>query len=86
MLSFLIVFIFKSLQTLIIVRVFLSYVQHDRRHPIIRFIYDLTEPIMIPFRKLLPPINDIDFSPVLVLLMLALLQQLLVNIIRYLPM
>ncbi|MGE5405521.1 MAG: YggT family protein [Candidatus Saccharibacteria bacterium] len=86
MISFLIVFIFRSLQTLIIIRVFLSYVQHDRRNPVIRFIYDITEPIMAPFRKVLPPINEIDFSPVLVLFVLALVQQLLINIIRYLPM
>ena len=46
------------------------------------FLYRLTEPVFQIFRRILPPINGIDVSPILVLLMLGMIEQVLVQISR----
>ncbi len=41
------------------------------------FLRKLTEPVYAPIRKLLPPVNGIDFSPMIVLIALILLRNFL---------
>lgn len=60
---------------LIIVRAFLSFIRHDPKQPVIRFIYDVTEPVMAPFRRFVPAAGGIDFSPILVVLFIQYLVQ-----------
>ncbi|MEX0618258.1 MAG: YggT family protein [Pseudohongiellaceae bacterium] len=42
-------------------------------HPILRLIWQLTEPVMAPFRRILPPMGGLDFSPILVFLAIGVL-------------
>jgi len=62
---------------LIIAAVILSWVGARARHPIIPLIYQLTEPVLRPFRKLIPPIGGIDLSPLFALLAIRFLLLLL---------
>lgn len=39
-----------------------------------KFMRDITDPVMAPFSRLIPPIGGIDFSPMLLFLVLGLLQ------------
>lgn len=71
----------RVLSVLIIARVLLSWFQPQGTNPIVQWIYRLTEPIMAPVRNLLPQMGGIDFSPILVLFGLQLLEQLLVNVL-----
>jgi len=73
--------IFEVLIWLIIVRCILSFVRHDPYQPLIRFVYDVTEPIMAPFRRLIPAAGGMDFSPIVVLLALTLLQGLVTRLL-----
>lgn len=52
---------------LILARIVASFLPNiDPHHPIIRFIYNVTEPILAPFRAILPTNRlGIDFSPML---------------------
>lgn len=72
---------FQVLIYLIIGRCILSFVKHDPYNPIIKFVYDVTEPVMAPFRKLLPMGSGIDFSPLLAVLALVLLNKLIIQMI-----
>ena len=45
--------------SLLIIKVLLSWVRHDRNQPIIKFIYDITEPVMKPIYNLVPVIGGI---------------------------
>ena len=54
-------------QIIMIVRVVLSWVPHNRYHPVVQFIYNITEPVLRPVRQVIPPISGIDFSPMIVL-------------------
>ncbi len=73
---------FEVMMWLVVIRCILSFVRHNPYHPIIRFIYDITEPIMAPFRRLLPPAGGIDFSPIIVWMVLMLLRNLVLGILR----
>lgn len=42
--------------------------------PVIRVLYDITEPVMAPFRRLIPPIGGMDLSPILIFILLSLVQ------------
>lgn len=46
-----------------------------------KFLRDITDPVMAPFSRLVPPIGGIDFSPILLFFVLGLLQNLLVGLV-----
>jgi YggT family protein len=54
----------------ILARVLMSWVQIDPYSPLARTIYDLTEPVLAPVRNLLPPAAGLDFSPIIVIILL----------------
>jgi len=53
---------------LIIASVILSWIGGQSRHPAITLVYQLTEPVLAPFRKFIPPIAGIDLSPLFALI------------------
>ena len=53
---------------LIIISVILSWVGARLRHPAIPLVFQLTEPVLRPFRKFIPPIAGIDLSPLFALI------------------
>jgi len=53
---------------LIIATVLLSWIGAQMRHPVIPLVYQLTEPVLSPFRKIIPPIAGIDLSPLFALI------------------
>ncbi|MFE8071292.1 YggT family protein [Marinobacteraceae bacterium S3BR75-40.1] len=50
--------------------IIISWVAPASHHPAIQLLIQLTEPIMRPFRNLLPPMGGLDLSPILVFLVL----------------
>lgn len=65
---------------IIIARAVLSWVSPDPYNPIVRFVHNVTEPVLHPIRRLLPlGFGSIDFSPLVVLLIIIFLQSFLVN-------
>jgi YggT family protein len=53
---------------LIIARVIVSWIANQTRHPIIPLIFQLTEPVLRPFSKLVPPLGGVDLSPLFALI------------------
>lgn len=53
---------------LIIASVILSWIGAQMRHPVIPLVYQLTEPVLAPFRKIIPPIAGLDLSPLFALI------------------
>lgn len=62
---------------LIIARVLVSWIAAQSRHPLIPLIYQLTEPVLRPISRMLPPIGGIDLSPLIALIALRFLLLLL---------
>ncbi|NNF15888.1 MAG: YggT family protein [Gammaproteobacteria bacterium] len=59
---------------LILLRVLMSWLNPDPRNPMVSVLYSLTEPVMAPARRLLPPIGGLDLSPIVVLFAISILQ------------
>jgi YggT family protein len=69
-------------QFILLARVLLSWFPNiDRYNPIVRFLYDVTEPVLRPIRNalagILPQGFPIDLSPLIVLLLLNVVSRLL---------
>lgn len=62
---------------LIIARVIISWIANQSRHPLIPLIYQLTEPVLRPFSRLIPPIGGVDLSPLFALIAIRFLLLLL---------
>jgi len=73
---------FTLLSLAILARVLLSWVRVSPYHPAVQFLYQITEPILAPLRRIIPPIGMIDISPVIALFLLQIIQQVLVAVIR----
>ncbi|MEE4144157.1 MAG: YggT family protein [Halieaceae bacterium] len=54
--------------------IILSWVAAGSRHPAIYLLYQITEPVMAPFRKVLPAMGGLDFSPILVFILINIIQ------------
>jgi len=48
-------------------------------HPILRVIWQLTEPVMAPIRKIIPAIGGLDFSPIFIFLAIQIIQSFLIS-------
>jgi len=62
----------------ILIQVVLSWVAPSSYNPVIGLVHRIAEPLLAPARRLIPPISGIDFSPLLVLIVLQLLKILVV--------
>jgi YggT family protein len=68
--------ILSVIKWLVIIAAVISWVSPDPRNPIVQFLYRTTEPILRPFRRLLPPsrTGGIDLSPILVILVILFIE------------
>ncbi len=65
---------------IIIARAVISWVNPDPYNPIVRFLYNATEPVLYRLRRSFPVFaGGIDFSPIVVLIIIYFLQLLLVQ-------
>ena len=69
----------------IIARAILSWVSPDPYNPIVRFIHNITEPVLYRVRRALPVnFGGLDLSPMIVLLAIIFLQAFLVKSLKML--
>lgn len=62
-------YIFTILNWLIIIRALISWVSPDPYNPIAQFLYRTTEPLLVPFRRLIPThAVGLDISPIFALI------------------
>jgi len=65
----------------IIIRIILSFIPHNPHQPAIRFVYEITEPVLKLARGIIPPLGMIDFSPILVFFALEIVRTLIVRLL-----
>ena len=58
---------------ILVAAVVVSWTNVPREHPAVRLLNRLTEPVLAPIRKILPPMGGMDFSPLVVLIGLRVL-------------
>lgn len=77
----LIYFISEALIILIIISVILSYVM-DPYQPVRRWVDSIVQPLLMPIRRVVPPVAGLDFSPLVLIILIQLLANLLVRLLR----
>ena len=69
---------------LIIIRALISWVSPNPYNPIVRFLYRVTEPALRPVRRIIPLQGlGIDFSPVIVILVILFLKDFIIPTLYY---
>jgi YggT family protein len=65
---------------IIIIRALVSWVNPDPSNPIVQILAKMTEPVLRPLRKIVPPYKvGIDFSPLIAILVIIFLQYAVIN-------
>ena len=76
-------FALSAYMWIIIGRAILSWVNPDPYNPIVRFLHEVTEPVLSRIRRLVPAFaGGIDFSPVILILAILFLQSFLVPTLK----
>jgi YggT family protein len=68
LLAILLIYVLYALIILILIRVVFSWISPYPNNSVYRFVFQLTEPILGPVRRRLPPISGMDLSPLVVTL------------------
>ena len=76
--------LFKVIYFLLVIRIILSWFQISPFSEAVSILYRITDPILLPFRKLPLQIRMIDFSPILAFVLLTFLDHFIVGIFRQL--
>jgi YggT family protein len=67
-------FLLEIYSFVVLARVLLTWVPNlDPYHPAVLFLHRITDPVLEPARKLIPPIGMIDISPIVVMIVLSFL-------------
>jgi len=61
----------------LLINALLSWAPIDPTHPVRRTLNEICEPIIRPFRNLLPPVGMMDFSPLVAMLAIQLIARVL---------
>lgn len=85
MLASIVSLLFLILEILILARVILSFVPPNSLsydHPARVTVFNLTEPMLLPIRQILPPMGGLDFSPMILLIIGDMIRRILLSILR----
>ena len=74
--------VFQGLYVALLIRVLLSWIPHNRYHPIIEFIYQVTDPLLRPFQNIIPTWKiGIDLSPIFAFLALGFIRKVIFQLL-----
>jgi len=79
--------VFQAYQFLILIRVLLSWVNVNPygrpiNHPLVDLLYRLTDPVLEPLRRLIPPVGGmLDLSPIVAMIVLEILRQVITRLL-----
>lgn len=65
----------------ILIGIIAGWIAPGNYHPALTLVHQITEPLLAPARRLLPPMGGLDFSPIIVFLVLGLLERMLPQIV-----
>ena len=74
--------LFGVYSILILIRVLLTWVSVSPYHPAVRILHQVTDPVILPLRRLIPPIGGtVDVSPIAALILLEILHSVLISLL-----
>ena len=77
--------LFLTLYTYVIIaRAVMSWFNPSPYNSIVRFIYQITDPVLDWVRRFVPPISGLDLSPIIVIFAILFIDKFIVSILRHL--
>ena len=73
---------FISILTIVVIIYTLLRFFMDPYHPVISMLGQVVEPMLAPIRKNVPPIGGLDFSPLILIIVLQLLGTIVIVLLR----
>lgn len=70
-----------ALVLLVMVSVILSFVM-DRYHPVRRWVDSIVDPLLTPIRRVVPMVGMLDFSPVVLIILIQIVAGILIQLVR----
>ncbi len=74
-------FLADAYTIIIIIRVLLSWIRHNPYNPLIRFVYQITEPPLRWIRRYVPTLGGLDLSPLILILVVYIMERILIRIL-----
>ena len=62
----------------ILIRSIISWINLEQSNPLVVIIYQITEPILAPIRRLLPSFGGLDLSPVVAIIIIFVIQRIVI--------
>ena len=72
---------FTVLELAVLARVLFSWIRPDPYSPFVRIIVQITDPILQPLRRVIPPLGMLDITPLVALIGLSIIQQVVVGLL-----
>jgi YggT family protein len=73
----LIYYFLQIYEVVLIIRIVMSWIRPDPLHPVVQLVEKVTDPVLVPIRKLLPlSAVGFDFSPIVVIIIIHALKRL----------
>ncbi len=69
------------LMVAVFIRFVLLWVGMDTRNPVVIFVHDITEPILAPIRRFIPPRGMLDLSPMMAIILLLILSHFVTSLL-----
>ena len=73
--------LFQVLIFAIVARALLSWFNLRPDHPLVRILFDLTEPILNPLRRVIPTIGMLDITPIAAIILLEFTRGILLGLV-----
>jgi YggT family protein len=73
--------LFELYSFVLLARVLITWFQVDPYNPIVRLLFQLTEPLLAPIRRLLPPAGMLDFSPIVGFIVIRVVEGIVVSVL-----
>ena len=72
--NFIVLFYYYALIASIVMSFVMMFSGNMNPHPILLLVWQITEPIMSPVRRIIPPMGGLDFSPIFIFLIIGLIR------------
>ena len=73
--------LFTILELAVLARVLFSWIQPDPYNPVVRTIVRLSDPILAPLRRIIPPLGMLDITPLVALIALSIIEQIVIGLL-----
>lgn len=75
------IYILNIYSFILLARVLMTWIPNlDYSNPIVKFLFQATEPVLKPIRNALPQTGGIDFSPIIVFILISVITRMLITL------